>query len=136
MDNLKKLAENLNLTNSICFKGELTREQIKYELENSNLFILSSLYETFCVSIIEAFSCGLPVISTRCGGPEELINDTNGILVNINDRIGLAKEINKVVNGETKFDRSIIQKQALEKYSCKVLGQQLINKYTSIIKYN
>jgi glycosyltransferase involved in cell wall biosynthesis len=136
MDNLKKFAKDLNLSDSICFMGELSREQVKNELENSNLFILSSLYETFGVSIIEAFSCGLPVISTRCGGPEELINDTNGILVDIKNSTQLAVEINRVVNGEAKFDRGVIQKQALEKYSSKVLGQQLINKYISIIKYN
>jgi glycosyltransferase involved in cell wall biosynthesis len=55
--------------------------EIISHLRESNTFVLSSHVETFSVVCIEALSIGVPVIATACGGPEEFIQRTDGLLV-------------------------------------------------------
>ncbi|WP_295231686.1 glycosyltransferase [uncultured Chryseobacterium sp.] len=77
-------------------------------LANSDCFILSSNSEGFPNALLEAMAMGLPVISTNCkSGPLELLNNGEsiqisqgsfaeakfGILVNVDDIIGMAKAI-------------------------------------------
>ncbi len=51
-------------------------------MNNLDVFVLSSVSEGFSLSTIEAMACGVPVIATRSGGPEEILSHLdNGILV-------------------------------------------------------
>ncbi len=80
--NIKELANQLGLNNSIEFLGYLSRREIMHQMKQANAFVLSSKMETFGVVLIEALSAGLPVVSTRCGGPESIIKGENiGVLV-------------------------------------------------------
>ena len=77
-------------------------------LNQSDVFLLSSKKETFSVVCIEALACGLPVVSTRCGGPEYIINETNGILVPSDDVNAFAEAILKMQTHYKKYDRQQI----------------------------
>ena len=71
-------------------------------MSNSSIYVLSSIYEGLPLVIIEAMSCGLPVISYTCPcGPKDVIEDEkDGFLVNVNDEIELAKKINILIENE------------------------------------
>lgn len=77
-------------------------ENIDMILAGIDLLVVASDQETFGRTIIEAMACGCPVISTRCGGPEELIdNGETGVLVSVGAPQELAEVIdNMVYNGE------------------------------------
>jgi len=119
--NKKKLNNfiyNNNLHERVFLKGELSRIKIVEYLNSSKFFVLTSLHETFGVSVIEAMSCGLPVISTFCGGPESIIINNidfkNGVLCeNAKNKISAAMldvfEIN--------FDRQSIRDEVCDKFS-------------------
>jgi glycosyltransferase involved in cell wall biosynthesis len=51
---------------------------IATELRRAAIFVLPSRQEGFCIAAAEALAAGLPVISTPCGGPEELLRDSGG----------------------------------------------------------
>lgn len=108
---LKNLTTQYQLKNKISFLGNVNNVP-KYLFE-ADCFVLSSQTEGFPNVLIEALSCGLPVISTNCmSGPLELLNDNipvsikkgdfyfakYGILVNTDDIEGLAKAILYVIN--------------------------------------
>lgn len=80
---------------------------------NSNLFILSSRYEGFCLVMIEALTVGLPVVSFACKtGPKEVLENGGGMLVepeNINE---LAKTIISFIEKPNEWD--IISESAKE----------------------
>jgi glycosyltransferase involved in cell wall biosynthesis len=70
------------------------QEDVPSFLHPLDVFVLPSLQETFSIALIEAMAAGLPVVSTRCGGPEELMMaGENGYLVQPEDDEDLADKI-------------------------------------------
>lgn len=56
--------------------------QLALVMQSWDLFVIPSCQEGLCIAALEAMACGVPVVSTRCGGPEDfVIPDTTGILV-------------------------------------------------------
>ena len=85
--------ERNHLVGVISLKGVSSR--IDKELLASSLFVMTSKYEAFSMAIIEAMSCGLPVVSYSCPyGPLSIIDDGyNGYLVPLDDEVSLANRI-------------------------------------------
>lgn len=77
---LKELVKNYGLENKICFTGFLTNP---YEImANSNLIICSSRSEGYSLVVAEGICLGIPILTTNCTGPSELIdNGKFGIIV-------------------------------------------------------
>jgi glycosyltransferase involved in cell wall biosynthesis len=81
---IKKLIQDFRLNDNIRIWGWLrNREEIFEILRNSDILLFTSKQgEGLGLVILEAMSQGLPVIATKCGGPEEIITDeVNGYLV-------------------------------------------------------
>ena len=74
-DALRFRASALGLTDSVRFAGLLPPEQVRQELEGSQLFVLSSLSEGTSNAALEAMALELPVIVTGVGGMPEVIED-------------------------------------------------------------
>jgi glycosyltransferase involved in cell wall biosynthesis len=94
---LEDLVKDLGISKDIIFLG-FQSNPYKY-IANSDLFILSSLWEGFPNAIVEAMACGTPVVSTDCpSGPKEIITSgVNGILVPTRNPKALANAILKVL---------------------------------------
>lgn len=74
------------LSQKVEFKGWLNKENLLNEYQQSDIFILPSLDEGMPNVLLEAMACGLPVLTTRIAGNEELIiQGENGFLYNPND---------------------------------------------------
>ncbi len=97
LKNIKELANSLGISNKITFTGSYIRSDFAKELAKSNCFVLSSRSETFGIVYIEALATGTPVIATRCGGPEDFVNDENGMLVGVNDVLGVKSALEKIM---------------------------------------
>jgi glycosyltransferase involved in cell wall biosynthesis len=78
---LRHLVHALGMEAKIRLAGHLSREDLRDAMWEADGYAQSRLIETFGVAIAEAQCCGLPVLSTRSGGPESIItNDTTGML--------------------------------------------------------
>ena len=76
-------------------------EKVIEELRKSKIFCLSSDYEGMSNSMIEAVCVGLPVVSTKVSGTDELIQDgVNGLLVDIGDEQGMTDALEKLIQDE------------------------------------
>ncbi|MCS7200799.1 MAG: glycosyltransferase family 4 protein [Patescibacteria group bacterium] len=83
-----------NLENKVEILDFLPNDKLLKIYQNALLFVIPSFQEGLCISALEALACGVPVISTKCGGPEEfVIDDYNGYLVNNNDLNDLIEKI-------------------------------------------
>lgn len=99
-NNLLTLISNLKLEKHVFLKGH--SYNILEEMANASIFTLTSAFEGFGLVIVEAMSCGLPVISYNCPcGPKDIISDgTDGFLVPLNDEQCLAEKINLLIENE------------------------------------
>lgn len=116
-----------NKMDNVELKGFLPIEEILNEIRNAKCLIMPSIwYETFGRTIIEAFSCGVPVIASNIGAMKDLIiDDYNGYLFNVGDQIDLYNKINLFIDNE---ELSIkLGKNAYKEY---------VNKYSEKTNYN
>jgi glycosyltransferase involved in cell wall biosynthesis len=87
---LARLANELNLGDSVSFLGEVC--DVPGLLAGAQFFVLTSLTEGISLTLLEAMSCGLPVVATRVGGnPEVVVDGETGILVPPTDADALAQ---------------------------------------------
>jgi glycosyltransferase involved in cell wall biosynthesis len=93
-DDLMRLRAHLGLEERVFFLG--LRSDVATVLHNLDLFVLSSRSEGFSIACVEAMACGIPVVATRCGGPEEILDARSGILVAPEDPLALADAIDRV----------------------------------------
>lgn len=105
----------LNLVDKVNLKG-LTKDVVANYLESS-AYVMSSRYEGLPMVLIEAMSCGLPIVSFDCEfGPREVISDgIDGFLVKPNDVQALADKICLLIEDERLRKKMGIR--ALEKSS-------------------
>ena len=96
---LQLIIDNLQLTNRVQLPGRT--EKVVEELRKSKIFCLSSDYEGMSNSMIEAICVGLPIVSTKVSGTDELIQDgVNGLLVDIGDEQGMTDALKKLIQNE------------------------------------
>ena len=124
--------KELGLENNVYMMGQLTRDKIKDILCSSDCFVLPSKLETFGVAYIEAMACGLPVIATKCGGPESFVDDTNGLLIPIEDEAALIEAFRYMVRNIRKYDRKSIASNARKRFSPQSVAEQLTALYKSL----
>uniref|UniRef100_A0A0N5APP5 phosphatidylinositol N-acetylglucosaminyltransferase n=1 Tax=Syphacia muris TaxID=451379 RepID=A0A0N5APP5_9BILA len=73
---VEEMREKFQLQDRVIMLGNLPHNQVRDVLVRGQIFLNTSLTEAFCMSIVEAASCGLHVVSTRVGGiPEVLPSD-------------------------------------------------------------
>lgn len=88
---LKKLAADLRLEN-VRFAGRVAPERMPEFYDKADVYLNSSVVDNMPVSIIEAFACGLPVVTTNAGGiPYILEHEKTGLTVKTNDYEALAE---------------------------------------------
>ena len=77
-------------------------------------------------------SCGLAIVSTKCGGPESIVtNDKIGLLTPVNNEKLLAESLKNVTKKD--FDKDYIRDFAVDNYSYEALSKRLIDIYKDII---
>jgi len=126
---LKQLARRFGVADRVTLHGYVPREEVKREMQMANLFILPSRFEAFGVVLIEAMSTGCPVISTYSGGPEFIVKDIDGILVEPDDVGKLTEAMTSIYDNYEKYDPDKIREDVVENYTITVIR----DKYHSLI---
>jgi glycosyltransferase involved in cell wall biosynthesis len=85
-------------------------------MARASIFALASHVETFGVVIIESLAAGLPVIATRCGGPDDIVTEGVGWLVAPGDETSLAAHLFEARAKATSMDRCAIAEYARKHY--------------------
>jgi glycosyltransferase involved in cell wall biosynthesis len=92
----------LGIADSVVFTGPLPHEQVRQQLEQAQLFVLSSLSEGISNAALEAMALELPVIVTAVGGMPEVIEDgVTGWVVPPSDPAKLAESMIRAVTNSS-----------------------------------
>ncbi len=118
---------------NILLVGSKNKVEIAQMLNQSDIFVLPSRSETFGVVYIEAMACGLPVIATPCGGPEEFVTEKNGLLVPVDDIDELAKAIEHMFYHYQEYDRQAIADDCQARFSSEVIAKQLTEIFEDVV---
>ena len=130
--NLIKLAKKLDIDKNVKFLGGLSRDQVKIEMSNASALVHPSRYETFGVVIIEALAMGLPVIATRCGGPESIIVDKVGLLVDPGSVSQLAQAMSNIYMNYQGYYSKDIREYCESKFSERAVISELSKIYDNV----
>ena len=130
---LQEKIDSLKMNDRIFLLGSMKNEEVARQYRKSDCFVFGSNSETFGVVCAEALMCGLPVISTKCGGPETIINESNGILVSVNDSNGMASAMKKIKQNYNDYNRRQISYEASLLYSSNVVMDNIRRVYQDLL---
>ena len=133
--NLQKLINENKLASNVEFLGWVSGEEKIKLLQESHVYILPSYNEGLPVSILEAMSYGLPVISTKVGGiPEMIENSISGFIINPGDMEGLQDSMDFFIRNRMEISkmgyssRKIVEK----KFASNIIKEELNGLYKQL----
>lgn len=132
-DEYIKLANDLNLDKHITFHGRKNKDEIAEILSHNDIYVVGSDYESFCIPGVEALASGLPVVSTKCYGPEEYLDNKCGILCNTKDPKDMADKIIEVSKKLNKYDIKYLRSVA-DRFSYDKVIDKALNIYKDMLK--
>jgi len=134
-DYLGQLVKDLGVASQVKILGVLSRAQVRDAFHRCDAFVLPSCYETFGLCYVEAMACGLPVIATRCGGPQDFVNHNNGYLVEVGNVEQTAKAMEDLYNNRDSWHgrSEAIRKYVIDSFSEAAIAGNLANIYQGLI---
>lgn len=130
---LETLVKDLGVESKVKFLGKVSREDLPDFLKDGDAFVLPSKYETFGVVYIEALACGLPIIATKCGGPEDFYNEDLGYMIEIGDEEALCEAMIKIIENKDKYDSIAMSKYIKNRFSKEVIVKKIEEIYEVIL---
>lgn len=127
---MRRLAEALNLNEPVLsFTGLLESNALADALSQADALVLFSHYENLPVVIPEAFACGLPVIATRVGGIPEVVDSSNGVLVEAGDETALLNAMQDFLDKKLEYNKTSIRNEVVAKNSPSAVAEKLCELY-------
>jgi glycosyltransferase involved in cell wall biosynthesis len=125
---LEDLVSQLGLSNCIKFFGRVAHENIQKVYDEYYIYVNASNVDNLPLTILEAFACGLPVVSTNVGGISYMIKQgETGLLVNKNDFNALAQKVIQLVeDNELALRLSKNAREECQKYSWENVNSLLL----------
>ncbi len=134
--NLERLVKNLGVEKKVEFLGRIPREKTAPYYQEADIFVLPSLNEGMSNAMLEALSCGLPIITTETGGTQELIQEKiNGFIVKKKNSKDLSEKIERLIIDQTLCDKMAQESRKIAlKFSWQNVAQKYFDIYKKILK--
>jgi glycosyltransferase involved in cell wall biosynthesis len=129
---LEKQASDLGIAPQVEFLGRLPRNEVRALLQQSHVLVSSSHVETFGVTLIEAMACGKPVVATRSGGPDSIVDETSGLLVEPGNASALATAMRHMRDDYGRYDPEKIRASCLARFGQEAIVQRLTEIYRTL----
>jgi len=133
---VRTMARRVGLGGSFAFIGKADKANLRWYYSNARLFLLPSYYEGLPLSLLEAMSCGAPVVATEVGGTREVVRQgENGYLVRPGDPQALAEAMIRLISNPRlgkEFGRNG-RRRIVESFNWERVRERLIACYLAAI---
>jgi glycosyltransferase involved in cell wall biosynthesis len=131
---LEGLAVRLGVDDLIAFHGAKAKAEVAKALQQADVFVLPSLWETLSCALLEALSAGLPVVATNVGGIPEFVTEREGRLVAPGSAGALAAGILEITESLQRYDPDQLRATATGRFSRDAVGRQWAEVYASVVE--
>ena len=133
LQKLKQIISGKNLANIIELTGRIDAEDMPQVYRQNDIFISASMQEGMSNAMLEAMASGLPLITTRCEGAEELIAD-NGLVVENANAEEIAKAVRKIADDRQLYKQmAVAARTQAQKFTWNEVASQYIELYHKIL---
>lgn len=121
----KQMAADLKIAERCIFYGALKPEETPAFYNKLNFFILPSRRESFGVVLLEALASGLPIVASKCGGPEEIVTNDVGILVEKDNPVAMAAGLLKMIKEINNYSPDLLRREAEQRFGAERLRKEI-----------
>ena len=125
--------------NNVNYLGFISDEQLVELYKKADVFVFPTLFEGMPTVVLEAMSYGLPIIVSDVGATAELVDSTNGYLINKNSVSELKKAIIDFYNSEMLYKEKLSEaslKKIKDKYEWNMVAKSYIELFKKIAVQN
>ena len=136
-EEISALIQKIELVNNVVIWKQRNYSEVAEIMQQSDVFVFFTRYETFGCVIIEANACGLPVIVTDLPVTRELIvNDVNGLFVENENIDELADRLLYVIQHRNPFNKKEISIKTRERFNYLTIGESMVSWLKLFSAYN
>jgi L-malate glycosyltransferase len=134
-ETFETFAKQYQLLNKVVyFHGFKLPQEVAAMMAQAHCFILNSNYEGLPCVLLEAMSCGIPVISTKVGAVPEIIDFTQGMIIKPNDAKELSIAMEDIISSYSQYNGNQIRSKIIEKYSYPAIAKDFDIIFKSILR--
>lgn len=135
-EKLNKIVQESGYEDRFEFLGHVEKSKLIELYQNATIFVLPSHYEGLPTTLLEAMSCGLPVVATAVSGNLDVIESgKNGILVPIKSPDKMAEAVSSLLDDENlRTELGIAARNTIEeKFTWDAISNKILRCYNSIL---
>ncbi|WP_055585346.1 glycosyltransferase family 4 protein [Streptacidiphilus griseoplanus] len=132
-DAVRRRAAELGVAGQVVVRGPVDPDEVFPIMHQHDLLVHPSSFETFGMTVVEAVASGMPVLVTRCGGPEQTMAGLEGVagrLVDVADGPGpLLEGYRQLVAGVERLDPVRARAAVEQRFGLAQVGAELAEVY-------
>ena len=130
----RKTIRDAGVINVMNIVHKVPHADLPHWMRASDVLVLPSISEGFGLVAAEALACGIPVVSTCSGGPEDIVEEGMGVLVPPKNASALAKAIIAVFSGNGIQSPELIAQSAHRRFSYNEVCRRIFNMYNDVVR--
>lgn len=130
----EKLAKELGIWDNCIFYGNCNKEKVYNIINQMNFGLSTSLIECSGVSVQEALMLGKPMVITKSGGADSLVNSNNSIVVEKGSEQEIANGITEMIDHLNDYNSESIKKYAINKFEISQISDIYYSVYKKLLK--
>ena len=132
VEKLQRLSQRLHIQDAVTFAGIVEQKELPVYYSAADVCVIPSYYESFGLVALESLACGTPIVATKVGCIESVVNaGQNGYMAEDNAPLRLADGIDTLLSDSKKSADSI--RASVNRFSWSNIAEAIIPEYRALL---